>query len=100
MDGRIERISDREIAGYSKFAGRGGSSYQDYTLYFVIQTSKPFTSMGGWSAGKVQRDVSRLEGKGDMGAFLNFATTKGDAISARSAISFVSVAGARLNLTR
>jgi len=100
VDGRIERISDREIAGYSKFAGRRGSGYQDYTLYFVVQTSKPFASMGTWSEGKVCHDVSRVAGKGDVGAFLNFATTKGEAISVRSAISFVSVAGARRNLTR
>ncbi len=100
VEGRITRASDREITGYSRFEGRRGSKYQDYTLYFVVQFSKPFASMGAWNDGQIVREVSQASGPGDLGAFLNFKTRAGEHILVRSGVSFVSIANARENLIR
>ena len=98
VEGRIEKKGDREIVGYSRFEGRDGSRYQDYTLYFVVQFDKPFTSMGGWRGDQIQRDIADVSGAGDVGAFLNFDATEGQTVQVRSGVSFVSIANARENL--
>jgi len=121
VEGRITKTGDREITGYSRFEGRRGSKYQDYTLYFVVQLSKPFASMGAWNDGQIVREISQVSGAGDVGAFLDFKPcrvgsqpTRQDApgtdnrvgqgptlrLLVRSGVSFVSVANARENLTR
>jgi len=98
VEGRITKCSDRQIEGYSKFEGRRGSSYQDYTLFFVVEFSEPFTSMGGWQGEQISRNISEIVGAGDIGAFLNFEAAQGQTVLARSGISFVSIENARKNL--
>ncbi len=100
VEGRITKCNDRQIEGYSKFEGRGGSQYQDYTLFFVVEFSEPFTSMGGWQGEQVKHNVSEIAGAGDIGAFLNFDANRGRTVLVRSGISFVSIANARKNLVQ
>ncbi len=112
LDVSITQVSDREIEGaikqYNKYSGES-------TVYFVSQSSKPMQSLTGWrtssytgedkSYGTVWRDqqalvkdVRMLQGKDLGGVFLEFDTEAGEQVLVRSGISFVSVAGARLNL--
>lgn len=118
----VTKVSNTEVEGYATYynAFTGYSLEQAYTLYFVLQFSKPFDSMGGWVNDKVQpvtgyipewnrnhvfdssaeilSDISTLDGKGDAGFFLNYTTTEGEAILVRSGISLVDMEGARNNL--
>ncbi len=98
-ESRIARVSDREVEGYSKFKGGGWSGFQDYVVYFAIQFSRPFASMGGWVDKRIDQDTAQVIGQGDVGAFVNFETSAREQILVRSSISFVSIDQARLNLT-
>lgn len=122
LDANIKRVSDTEIEGYATYynAFTGYSLQQYYTLYFVLQFSKPFDSMGGWVNNEVEavtgyignwkrnhqfktpaviyEHIDSIQGKGDAGVFVNYRTTDGEAILVRSGVSLVDMAGARNNL--
>lgn len=121
---RITKVSDNEIEGYATYhnAFTGYSLEQDYTLYFVLQFSKPFDSMGGWvneavkpvtgyipewnrnhafdTLADIRPDISEIEGKGDLGVFVNYRTREGEEILVRSGVSLVDMNGARNNLSQ
>lgn len=122
IDTRITKINDREIEGYATYHSSvtGYSLVQEYTLYFVLQFSKPFDSMGGWVNDSVPQfrsyvsgwnrshqfeqketiynQIESLTGKGDAGVFVHFKTKKGEQILVRSGVSLVDMVGARNNL--
>ncbi len=98
LDAKITKLSDTEIAGYSKQRSGRGAPYQEFTLHFVARTDKPFKSMGGWVGGDVKHDIKEIAGKGDVGAFLNFSTAEGEVVKLQTGISLVSIEQARLNL--
>lgn len=118
----VTKCSDTEVEGYATYynAFTGYSLEQEYTVYFVLQFSRPFDSMGGWVNDKVEPvtgyignwnrnhafkdepvvmyDIDELKGASDAGIFLNFQTCEGEEILVRSGVSLVDMAGARLNL--
>ena len=94
LDAKFTQINDREIEGYSKQKW----SWNEYTVHFVIRFNRPIGSFGGWKGNDVQKDVKEIAGKGSMGAFADFKTKKGDVLLMQTAISLVSIDGARLNL--
>lgn len=94
----IRKVSSTEIEGESAQANAYNTPWQQYTLHFVVRFSKPFDSMGGWVGKDVTSDSAEVTGEGDMGAFVNYHTTEGEAIEVKSAISLVSTEQARLNL--
>lgn len=122
VDARIHTVSNTEIEGQATYynAFTGYSLQQNYTVYFVLQFSKPFNSMGGWTNDQVKavasyipnwnrnhqfssrplimQNITELRGKGDAGVFLNFKTLPGEVINVRSGVSLVDIAGARNNL--
>ncbi len=98
LDARIAKVSETEIEGYSKQRGAGGARWNDYTVHFVAKLSRPFDSMGGWVGDEIRHNVKEISGKGDVGAFLNFSTRKGELIQLKTGISLVSIEQARLNL--
>jgi predicted alpha-1,2-mannosidase len=71
---------------------------QRYNLHFVTQFSRPFEHLGGWQGDEVLSNGPVLKASGDCGAFVEFKTKAGDRIQARTGISLVSAANARLNL--
>jgi len=95
LDAKVRKVSPTEIEGYAKEHSAG---FNDFTLHFVARFSKPTRSMGGWVDGDIQRDVSKIAGKGDVGVFVNFRTREGEKVLVRTGISLVSIAQARLNL--
>ena len=97
-DAKITKVSDTEIVGYSKQQSGRYASYQEFTLHFVAQLSKPFASMGGWVGKDVRQDITEIAGKGDVGVFLNYRTSKGETVLLKTGISLVSIEQARLNL--
>lgn len=119
---RITKVSNTEIEGCATYynAFTGYTLEQEYTLYFVLQFSKPFDSMGGWvnegvkpvtgyipewnrnhefdTQATISQDVTSIEGKGDVGVFLNYRTQEDEEILVRSGVSLVDMKGARNNL--
>ncbi len=122
LDAKVTRVSNTEIEGYATYynAFTGYSLQQYYTLYFVLQFSKPFDSMGGWvnegvkpvngyiggwnrnhqfdTPAEIHLQLDSIRGKGDAGVFVNYRTTEGEQILVRSGISLVDMNGARHNL--
>jgi predicted alpha-1,2-mannosidase len=102
-DAVVRRVSDTEIEGSSKQSSKNvwfPGDEQLYTVHFVLQFSKPFESMGGWVGSKITTNTTEIKGAGDVGAFVNFTTTRNETVLVRSGLSLVSTENARLNLDR
>ncbi|WP_241841477.1 GH92 family glycosyl hydrolase [Pseudofrankia sp. BMG5.36] len=77
------------------------------TLYFVAQPDRPPTTVGTWSAGhwSSARDASDVGGatatsrSASAGAWLRLPLAADNSVTLRVAVSYVSVEGARANLT-
>jgi predicted alpha-1,2-mannosidase len=92
-DAVIEKISNNTIEGYALTR-----SEDSYKLHFVIQFSKPFNSFNGWENNAIKTDVSRVAGKRDIGAFVNFSVKEGESIMLKAGLSLVDTEGARNNM--
>jgi predicted alpha-1,2-mannosidase len=68
-----------------------------YTLYFVAEFERPFSSFGVWKDGNVYANVREVKGS-KTGAFATFDTTTTAKVQVRVGISYVSERNARLNL--
>jgi predicted alpha-1,2-mannosidase len=107
-----KQVSPTEIEG--SIRQKNGYALE-FTVHFVIQLSRPLTSLDGWQTGdytgkdvgygtawrrpvKYESGVKNFTGQGKCGLVMNFSTTAGEKILARTGISLVSVAGARQNL--
>ena len=96
-DAQISRVSDTEVEGFAK-CQIGGNEWNEYTLNFVLKFDTPFNSFNGWNEGKLQKNIEKISGKNDLGAYVTYKTKKGDVIMIKSGISLVSIDQARLNL--
>ena len=94
----IRRVSDTEIEGESEQTNDAIYTFQKYKLHFVARFSRPFDSMGGWVGTSITQDTTETAGQGDVGVFANYHTTEGEVIQVKTAISYVSIEQARLNL--
>jgi predicted alpha-1,2-mannosidase len=94
LDARFTKVSDNEIEGYSHQKW----SWNEYTVHFVIRFNKPIEGFGGWVGSKTSKNVTEVAGRGKVGAYADFKTKKGEVIQMQTAISLVSINGARLNL--
>ena len=123
----VKVLDDYTIGGWMKCTPQGGgwgngAGQANYTVYFYAKFSKPLKNYGVWSAA-IPDGVSRKresveaesfqsltagaevingckEKKGKhLGFFANFATKKDEAVLLKAGISFVSMEGAKQNLT-
>jgi predicted alpha-1,2-mannosidase len=107
-----KQVSPTEIEG--SIRQKNGYALE-FTVHFVIQLNHPLATLDGWQTGdytgkdvgygtdwrrpvEYERGVTNFTGHGKCGLVLNFSTTAGEKILARTGISLVSVAGARQNL--
>lgn len=119
---KVIKMSNNEITGEATYynAFTGYSLQQYYTVYFVLQFNKPFSSMGAWvndsikpvtayipnwdrkhvfnTPSNIFQNIDSISGKGDLGVFLNYKTTENEQIIVRSGVSLVDLEGARNNL--
>lgn len=97
---KITKINDTHIEGTATYynANTGYSLEQNYTVHFILQFSKPFDSVGGWERDAIKQNISSIEGKDDVGIFVNYKTKDSEEILVRSAVSLVDMQGARNNL--
>lgn len=106
------QISPTEIEG----SIRQKNQYAlEFTVHFVIQLNRPFTSLDDWRLGDYtgadvnygtdwrrpatyERGITNFSGQGSCGLVMNFNTAAGEKILVRTGISLVSLEGARKNL--
>lgn len=115
IDARVDKVSDYEIAGWalSNCSSTGYAGENLYRLNFVIQFDKKIKRMDGWVVDRVRWDITTLDEKiyepfwtnslkpdfimRDAGIRVSFAEGE-EVVKVRTAISYVSVDQARLNL--
>ncbi len=99
----IEKINQNRIEGFSKQLSpntwSGGIS-QEYTVHFVVEFDQPIKNFGVWTENGVQQNVNMLKTNktADAGAFAEFDTEDNQTVQVRTAISYVSIKNAALNL--
>jgi predicted alpha-1,2-mannosidase len=123
----IKVENDTTISGWMKCPPEGGGwgngeGHADYTVYYYCQFSKPLKDFGVWSVdvpdgmvrknsevqseafqylvakAAIHKNITEFKGE-HLGFFTNFRTRKDEQVLVKTGISFVSVEGARLNLT-
>lgn len=95
-DAVITKVSDTEIQGYAKTMA---TAFNEYTLHFVIQFSKPFSSFHGYRNWQEIPDSDiEVKGSKELGVYVTFPTTRTEQVVIRTGLSFVSIDQARLNL--
>jgi predicted alpha-1,2-mannosidase len=97
LDAKIIKVSDTLVEGYANTIVPATKN-MEYKLYFSIQFSKPFKSMGGWINETVIDTTSLISGSGDVAAFVNYDTKVGEAVMLKVGLSLVDQEGARNNL--
>ena len=75
-----------------------GCENETYTVYFTAHFDHSFTKYGTWKGGTLTDGSTSASGP-QSGAFLSFNTSNGKPVTARTALSYVSVANAELNLS-
>ena len=93
-DAEFKKTTESSIEGFAET----GASFGSYKLYFVIQFSKPFKSLNGWSNDTIKTNVDRISGSKDVGAYVTYSTTDNEAILMKVGLSLVDQEGARNNL--
>ena len=97
VDAKIIKVSDTLIEGYASTIVPTTKN-MEYVLYFSIQFSKPFKSMGGWVNETVTDSASMISGSGDVAAFVNYDTKVGEPVMLKVGLSLVDQQGARNNM--
>ncbi len=97
LSSTVTVLDDRTVA--ATVTGEGFcQDTRPYTVYTVTRFSRPFTGHGTWAGASVTDGSDTSTGGGQRGAYLRFDTTADRTVTATTAISYVSVAGARRNL--
>ena len=92
---QIKIIDDHTIAGYR---ASSASLRMDYSSWFAVEFSQPFSEYGISLNGEIQTDVKELEGK-DLKAFFKFDKTDKNVVMLKVTFSKVSIEGALNNLS-
>jgi predicted alpha-1,2-mannosidase len=108
----LRRTGPSSFEGYAR---QSNTYTNDFSVYFVVETSVPVSSLDGWQTGRYegtdtnygtawrtpvtwQRGVAEARGDGSSGAVLTLAAQGDEPVVVRTALSFVSIEGARRNL--
>jgi len=97
VDAKITSVSNTLVEGYANTIVPSTKN-QEYKLFFSIQFSKPFKSMGGWVNENVVDSTAEISGSGDVAAFVNYDTKTGEPVMLKVGLSLVDLDGARNNL--
>ncbi len=93
---QLRRVNDRELEGSVTMAATSRRP-KPFTVYFIAQFSDPVRSLGKWRNGRqVQETGDTLSGP-NTGAWVNFSPS-GKPLLMKVALSYTSLAGARLNM--
>ena len=106
------KTGDTEIEGYIK---QSNTYVKNFTVYYVIELNKTIESVDGWITDDKavvnplygvewkrprtrQKNITEFKEKGSCGIVMNFKTSSGEKVIARTGILFVSIENARQNL--
>ncbi len=100
---QIKKVSETRIEGYSKQLSPNTWSEgisQEYIVHFVAEFDQPIANYGVWTENGIQHNTKIFEGENlkDAGAFIEFDTNENNIVQVRTAISYVSIENAALNL--
>lgn len=96
-DAKVQKLSDKEIAGSFNSTDRFWGGPKDVNIYFVAQFDKSFEQLDAWKEGKRFSDVTEISGnKAGVAAIYNVKA--GDEIKMKIAVSYTSIENARNNL--
>lgn len=90
-------VSGSEVTGSVTAGGFCGSS-KTYQIYFDLRLDRAPTGFGTWSGGTVSAGSASASGT-NTGAYVTFDTTSAATVQFKVALSYVSVAGAKANMT-
>ena len=96
----ISIISPTEMSGSTTVSGGWNKQTRPYTVYFYAVTDTPASAWGTWTGGRLtpgSRHADETIGLGTA-AWLSFPTQDHQVVQLRLAISFISVAQARVSL--
>lgn len=85
-----------EIDGSASSGGFCGMP-NTFTIYFAMRFDRPFASYGAWSERVVTPGANRSTGV-HSGEWVTFDTRSAQTVKVKAAVSYVSVAGAKVNL--
>ena len=94
VDSSRIHIDKNEITG---FRASSKSLAGVHVTYFVIKFSKPFSNYGLAMDGKIEKGIHSAKGK-NIKAFFKFDVDEQESVMAKTALSMVSVEGAKKNL--
>lgn len=95
-DARAWVAGPAEVDGYASSGGFCGMP-NTFTIYFAMRFDRPFTSYGAWSENVTTPGANRSEGV-HSGQWVTFDTSSRPTVKVQAAVSYVSVAGAKVNL--
>jgi predicted alpha-1,2-mannosidase len=95
-DATISIVGAQEVAGSATSGGFCGMP-NVFTIYFDMQFDRPFIASGTWSDNAVTPNSLAARGT-QIGAWFRFDTTQNRTVRVKSAVSYVSVEGARKNV--
>ncbi len=88
----------QELEGMVRLYGSFSGRYDGLDVYFVARFNQPFAKYGTWNAGRLAANSVNVSGR-DIGADLAFAKQgPKTVVEMQLALSYVSIANARLNL--
>ncbi len=97
--GELEVVGPAAVAGQGGGGGRGGGGRGGVRTYFYAEFSKPFGAYSTWSGGQISPRTPKQSGA-NIGFVTDGATTKGERISVRVGVSYISIEQARKNLQK
>jgi len=92
----VKVVNNLEIVGYNR-AGGFCLRKNEYTIFFVVQFNKAFSSSGTWNDMGISFVNKEEKGK-KTGCFVSFKTKENEEILVKIGLSFVSIQNARENL--
>jgi predicted alpha-1,2-mannosidase len=95
-EGHVKILSSHEVEGWTLSGHFCGAPLQTQKVYFVAVFSSDAQRAGTWKGGRIT-DARRQTGRG-VGAWMRFSGRRRKRVYVKVGISYVSIAGARLNL--
>ena len=89
--------ANKKISGWTRSQNYGNTTAAKFIVYFCAKFDQAFNSYGTWN-GTTRNDGSSSVSGSSAAAYVKFNTSTNRTVNMKVAISFVSVAGAELNL--
>ena len=91
----IQILSDTQINGYSRIRG-GWNNGKAYTVYFYVETDKPFIKSATWKGNNISTENSQFDSGEKTGSLIQFNDSD-SIVQMKIGISFISALKAEQN---